>query len=559
MATRTSGATPAAATSATKSANATANQTGNSPEEILERITTMHKQKNYEGVRNEAVSLNTKLALTQRHIHKLLVLQEGLREKLEAAMAHEHYEVIITGAKQNGRLVAEVAGLGSTRVQVAVHPDVAAEQLQVGGTALVSRHRNCVLAVTGSRGRWKDIATFEQYLETPDRILVRDRETLVALDVAHQLRDTPLRKGDLVGFDRDTAGMAYERVETPGGEHLFDEDVTDCFSELGGLDQEIEQIKEHVDFRLRNPELAAKYLLKSKCGILLKGVPGNGKTRIARCTAGYVRQQFPDQRCRFMHIAGAADYSMWFGETERKLTERFDAVRQASRDGLVVVFWDEVDAIAKRRGTDHGSSAPDRILNTFLSQLDGIVPLSNVIMLFATNRADILDPGFLRAGRTDEKIEIPTPNRRAAGAILHGYLNRGIPLEATHAAPDELVGPLLSKLFAPNGCYAEVAQVKLSDGRRLPVAGRQLLSGAMLENLVGVAAKAAAVREASTGIEGVTADDLSLALENELISTVSLLAPGNVKSYVKSVPQDAQPIAVDPLLTSSTSSFVRAR
>jgi hypothetical protein len=114
-------------------------------------------------------------------------------------------------------------------------------------------------------------------------------------------------------------------------------------------------------------------------------------------------------------------------------------------------------------------------------------------------------------------------------------------------------------LFAANGVYAEVAQVKLSDGRRLPVAGRQLLSGAMLENVVNRAAQQAAVRESEGGQEGVTDEDLALALESELVSAVSLLAPGNVKAYVKSIPQDAQPIAVDPLLTSCESSYVRTR
>ena len=115
----------------------------------------------------------------------------------------------------------------------------------------------------------------------------------------------------------------------------------------------------------------------------------------------------------------------------------------------------------------------------------------------------------------------------------------------------------MSRLFTPNGDYAEVAQVKLSDGRRLPVAGRQLLSGAMLENLVNVAAQQAAVREAETGQEGLTEEDLALALEAELVNAVSLLIPSNVKSYVKSIPQDAQPIAVDPLLASTTSNYVR--
>lgn len=199
------------------------------------------------------------------------------------------------------------------------------------------------------------------------------------------------------------------------------------------------------------------------------------------------------------------------------------------------------------------------MLNTLLSQIDGIVSLNNVILIFATNRADMLDPGLLRPGRVDEKIEIPAPNRRAAQAILRCYLDRGLPLADAEANVDDLIAPLVSRLFAPNGEFAEVAQVNLNDGRRLPVAGRQLLSGALLENVVHVAAQAAAVREAETGDEGLTEEDLAVALENEMVSAVSLLAPGNVKNYVKAIPQDAQPIAVDPLLTSTTSTYFRTR
>ncbi len=530
---------------------------GSPPDEVTARIQRSYKERKYEDVRDEAVALAGQLKAVQQHVQQLLTNHQTLRGKLDATMAREHYNVVITGVEQNGSVVAEVAGLSNTRVQVSVHPDVDPAQLLVGATALVARERNCILKVTAETGRWNDVATFEEYLEEPNRILVRDRETLLAVDLAHHLRDTPLKKGDRIGFDRDLAGMAYQRLEAPQSDHLFDEQVTDDFSQLGGLDTETSRIKRHIDFRFLYPHLATKYGLKNRCSILLMGPPGNGKTKIARCCAGYVRRLFPDRPCRFMHVSGSSDYNMWFGESERKLIERFTAVRASAEDGLVVMFWDEVDAIAKCRGSDHGSGAPDRILNTFLSQIDGVVPLNNVIILYATNVAHTLDPAFLRPGRTDEKIEIPTPNRRAAQAILRCYLGRGLPLDGPIDDVDELVVPLLSRLFTPNGDFAEVAQVKLNDGRRLPVAGHQLLSGAMLENVVNIAAQQAAVREAATGQEGLTEEDLGLALESELVSAVSLLAPNNVKSYIRSVPQDAQPIAVDPLLTSPTSTYVR--
>lgn len=249
---------------------------------------------------------------------------------------------------------------------------------------------------------------------------------------------------------------------------------------------------------------------------------------------------------------------MWFSLSGQKVTERFEAAREAARDAKVLLFFDEIDAVAKQRGTDFGSGEPDRILNTLLSELDGIRPLSNVVLLFATNRAETLDPALLRPGRVDEIIEIPRPRRSAAEAILRRYLQRGLPLTSGQSL-GELVTPLLSKLYAPNGQYANVACVRTSDGREWTIAGRELLSGAMLENVVQFAARQAATRESQSGQAGLTAEDLHTALEQQMRSAVSVLSTGNVKSYVRSIPQEAQPISVTAAQHAAHSPFVRLR
>jgi len=531
-------------------------QRGRSIEEMTARIEFFHGAGDHDAVRDLALSLARSAAQTAEQVGELREIHEKLNAKCDSLMAHEHYSVVITNVVQNGRLEVDVAGLANTRVRLAVDPEVDPEKLVAGAIGLVARERNCLIDVIEDRGQWKDVGQFERYLDPRSRILLKDRESLIAVDMAASLADTPLEKGDLIGFDRDVAGLAYERLDAPKGDYLFDEDVTDDFAELGGLEGPIDYIKQLIDFRFLYPALAAKYGLRSKCGILLAGAPGNGKTRIARCCAGYLRRQFPGRSCRYMHISGASDNSKWFGDTEQKIIERFRAVRAAAADGPVMMFWDEIDAMARRRGTDLSSGAPDRILNTLLSQIDGVVPLKNTLLLFATNRIDTLDPSLLRPGRIDVKIEIPVPNRRAAAAILRCYLERGIPLQTD---ADTCIASLLSRLFAPNGAYALVAHVKLSDGRRLPVAGRELVSGAMFENLVQVAAQQAAQREASLGVEGVTEEDLLVALEAELASAVSLLAPGNVKNYIPSVPQDVQPIAVERVLMSAAAPFNRTR
>jgi hypothetical protein len=127
---------------------------------------------------------------------------------------------------------------------------------------------------------------------------------------------------------------------------------------------------------------------------------------------------------------------------------------------------------------------------------------------------------------------------------LQRYLSEGLPLAGDAG---EVVEALLSRVYSPRGEYAELARVGLRDGRKLTVGGRDVVSGAMLENVVRSAAEEAADREAQTGSGGLTEGDLVAALDRELRSAASLLSPGNVRGYVPWLPQDVDPVAVEPL------------
>jgi proteasome-associated ATPase len=483
----------------------------------------------------------TQAALEQVRLH-----HEELREEIEALCAPEQYPVVITAIHLDGRPTVEVAGNGG-RLRVGLHPRVPHDRLEVGARALLSQKRNCLLAVYETRAEWTDVGAFEDRLPG-DRVLLKHQEQLIAVALAKEMYGVELKKGDLIGFDREGARLAYGKVEQPGRPDLFFEHTPpDRFDELGGLDEEIRQLKWLVEFRLRHAGVAARYGLKAKRGLLLEGPPGNGKTKLARCLANHVATLVSAGECHFMAIAGSSDYSMWLGQSEQKLISRFEAARdRATRSNVpVVMFFDEIDAIGRRRGTDIGSSAPDRILATLLAQLDGVQQVDNLIVIGATNRADILDPGLLRPGRLgDFKLRIPAPDRAASAAILNRYL-RGLPLAG---AQERLVKVMLSKLYGEKGDYAEVARVALRDGSRVVVRGRDLVSGALLENVVRLAAEAAADREARGGASGVSEADLATALDREMRGVARLLSPANVRGYLTRLPQDRDVIAVEQLL-----------
>lgn len=490
-----------------------------------------------------------------RIVQEAKQINEEIREEIEALCEPENYPGVITDVEQNGKLLVQVQIPGMAPVRAVVHPDVEPERVRIGKLGHLTKARNCLIDVTDEAPPWKDVGTFEEYLDG-QRILVNHQQRLIALTLSDDLRDVPLAKGNRIGFDGDGAALAYAKLGSASDEHLFAENVPeDDFSGLGGLDAQIRQIKQTLDFRFKHPEIARRYKLPTKRGILLVGPPGNGKTRIARCAANYINTLMPGQRCRFMCIVGSQDYSMWLGGSEERIKGRFVAAAEAAHDGIVLMFFDEIDAIGRRRGTDFGSAAPERILSTLLGQLDDVQKtLDNVVIMAATNRPDQLDPGLTRPGRLDLKLTIPPPNRRAADHILRRYLGEDMPCCGT---VDELLDPLLSALYSPRSPYAQLATVKLSDGRTPTIGARELISGAMLEGVVRRAAIDAALRESQTGQPGISREDLSLALEEELVGMTSLLSPGNVKSYVATIPQDAHPVDVRVTIT-RRGGYVRA-
>jgi proteasome-associated ATPase len=473
--------------------------------------------------------------------------QEALRHELQTLTTPQHFPAIVTDVNCDP-LSVEVASSGLV-VRVAVHPDVPRDLLRVGARGILNCDRNCLLRLYTETAEWKEVGTFEGYLDGRKRAFVRHHEEMIAVTLAEELGSLELKQGDLIGFDREGTRMAFARVELPAREDLFFEDTPpDRFEELGGLDREIALLQRVVRFRLQHPELATRYRLPAKRGILLEGPPGNGKTKLARCLARFIAELVPSGRCRFMAVSGSSDYSMWLGQSEQKIIARFDAARELAKNGdvPVVMFFDEVDAIGRRRGSDLGGTAPDRILATFLAQLDGIKQMGNLIVVGATNRADVLDNGLLRPGRLgDVRLRIPSPNRPAARAILNRYLD-GLPIVGDAGAAIEAI---LSRIFSPRGDFANLARITLRDGRKVAIGGRDLVSGALFENVVRVAAEEAADREATSGAGGITEGDLGAALERELCGIARVLTAANVRSYTSRLPQEVDPVAVEGIRT----------
>ena len=211
---------------------------------------------------------------------------------------------------------------------------------------------------------------------------------------------------------------AMQDVEPSAIREVFVEIPNVHWEDLGGLAEVRERLKEAVEWPLQYPQLFEQAGIHPPKGILLSGLPGCGKTLLAKAIA-------TESRVNFISVKGPSLLSKYVGESERQLRDVFRKARQAAP---CIIFFDEIDALIPARSSGASDSpVTDRVLSQFLAELDGIEELKGVLVLAATNRPDRLDPAVLRPGRFDEMIEIPLPDAAGRREIFEIHL-RGKPL-----------------------------------------------------------------------------------------------------------------------------------
>jgi len=252
-----------------------------------------------------------------------------------------------------------------------------------------------------------------------------------------QLDKSKLKSGTRVALDMTTLTiMRYlPREVDPLVYNMSHEDPgTVSYNEIGGLNEQIRELREVIELPLLNPELFHRVGITPPKGCLLFGPPGTGKTLLARAVASQLE-------INFLKVVSSAIVDKYIGESARLIREMFNYARDHQP---CIIFMDEIDAIGGRRFSE-GTSADREIQRTLmelLNQMDGFDHLGQVKMIMATNRPDTLDPALLRPGRLDRKIEIPLPNEASRLVILK-----------IHASP-----------ITKHGDIDYEAVVKLSDG-----------------------------------------------------------------------------------------------
>ncbi|NLV12421.1 CDC48 family AAA ATPase [Haloarcula argentinensis] len=216
--------------------------------------------------------------------------------------------------------------------------------------------------------------------------------------------------------DIQVSEMPAEQVHSGEGapEARDTPDVT--YEDIGGLDRELEQVREMIELPMRHPELFQQLGIEPPKGVLLHGPPGTGKTLMAKAVANEIDAYFTT-------ISGPEIMSKYYGESEEQLREIFD---EASENSPAIVFIDEIDSIAPKRGETQGD-VERRVVAQLLSLMDGLEERGQVIVIGATNRVDAIDPALRRGGRFDREIEIGVPDKEGRKEILQVH-TRGMPL-----------------------------------------------------------------------------------------------------------------------------------
>ncbi len=178
--------------------------------------------------------------------------------------------------------------------------------------------------------------------------------------------------------------------------------------DVGGLDKIKQELKEAVEWPMKYPQVFTRMGIRPPTGILLYGPPGTGKTLLAKAVAN-------ESEANFIQVKGPSLLSMWVGKSEEGVRKIFERARQVAP---CVIFFDEIDALASRRGLEAGSKVGDHVLNQLLAEMDGLEELQNVIVIGATNRPDLLDPAILRPGRFDRILLVGPPDREGRLAIM---------------------------------------------------------------------------------------------------------------------------------------------
>jgi proteasome-associated ATPase len=376
----------------------------------------------------------------------------------------------------------------------------------------------------------------------------------VVLQRCQDLMKETLKVGDEIRVDPNYR-VAIEVLSQSKSEEYYLETVPELpWEKVGGQEEALSAIKDAIELPLLHADLFAKFQHQTPKGFLLYGPPGCGKTLIGKATAYNLTRQLKektgeDMQQFFMHIKGPEILNMWVGESERMVREIFATAREKRKEGfLPFVFIDEAESILGTRRAGRYSSVLSTLVPMFCTEMDGIESLNEVVIILASNRADLIDPAILRPGRIDRKIKVDRPDREAAREIYRIYLSEDLPydpelIKRTGSIP-QAVSHLIDKVVEAQFSHRDenrFLDVILRSGKRDTLFRGDLVSGAIIASIIE-RTKELAIKRAinSTQEEGISESDLMLSLNTEYAENDIFPPTDIVEDWLKLIDYDSE-------------------
>ncbi len=469
----------------------------------------------------QAYKQNEKLTATLQEAKAQI---EALRAEVDKLTAPPSTYAIFSSLNSDSTANVYISG---RKMKVSLHPSIKSQELRKGQEVVL----NEAFTIIESRGydgkgevvRMKDLLEGQRALVT----LHFDEEKVAEL--GEPLLSERLSVGDHLLYD-SRSGYVIEKLPKSEAEELVLEEVPDIsYEHIGGLDKEIEQVRDAVELPFLYPELFAEHKLSPPKGVLLYGPPGCGKTLIAKAVANSIARKLghltgKELRSFFLHVKGPELLNKYVGESERQVREVFKKAKERAAAGNpVIVFFDEMDALFRTRGSGISSDMESTIVPQFLSEIDGMERLQNVIVIGASNRQDLIDPAVLRAGRLDVKVKISRPDAVAAREIFSKYLTPDLPIAAeelerhggdARALMDRLMATTVEGMYAKSE-ENKFLEVTYASGEKEILYFKDFASGALIHGIVSRAKKFAIKRAIAGSEKGLKAEDLLRAIREE--------------------------------------------
>jgi proteasome-associated ATPase len=470
---------------------------------------------------DQATKQNEKLVTT---LQEAKVQIEALRAEVEKLTAPPSAYAIFSSLNADGTGNVYVSG---RKMKVSVHPSINGKVMRKGQEVILNEALNVIevkgFDIQGEVVRLKDVLEGNRALVT----LHFDEEKVAEL--GDPLLAERLSVGDHLLYD-PRSGYVVEKLPRSEAEELVLEEVPDVdYEHIGGLQHELEQVRDAVELPFLHPTLFSEYKLSAPKGVLLYGPPGCGKTLIAKAVANSIAKKLghltgKEVRSYFLHVKGPELLNKYVGESERQVREVFKKAKERAEDGNpVIVFFDEMDALFRTRGTGISSDIESTIVPQFLSEIDGMERLRNVIVIGASNRQDLIDPAVLRAGRLDVKVKVGRPDAVAAKDIFSKYLSIDLPFSEedlkrhggdAKALVEQMTDLTVGAMYASSE-ENKFIEVTYANGEKEVLYFKDFASGALIEGIVSRAKKFAVKRAIAKEGRGLRSEDLIRAIREE--------------------------------------------